>query len=63
MLTIHRTPFPDQAIQHNRDILGATPWIMDKALTAYATVAWTFAGAGAVGVGLVYRVPRWEKFL
>ncbi|CZR52729.1 uncharacterized protein PAC_02606 [Phialocephala subalpina] len=62
-LTINGTPFPDQAIQHNRDILGATPWIMDKALTAYASVAWTMAGAGAVGVGMVYRVPRWEKFL
>ncbi|KAF8851877.1 hypothetical protein BDZ45DRAFT_678782 [Acephala macrosclerotiorum] len=62
-MTINGTPFPDQAVQHNPDILGATPWIMDKALTAYATVAWTFAGVGAVGVGMVYRVPRWEKFL
>ncbi|KAH8654010.1 hypothetical protein BGZ60DRAFT_419140 [Tricladium varicosporioides] len=62
-MTINGTPFPDQAVQHNRDILGATPWIMDRALTSYASVAWTMALCAAVGIGLVYRLPRLEKLL
>ncbi|KAG4435924.1 hypothetical protein IFR05_008581 [Cadophora sp. M221] len=62
-MTIIATPTQDQAIQSNVDNLGATPWIIDKALSTYATVAWTSALACAGLVGLVYRTPRFTKLI
>lgn len=40
---------------------SADPWIEGVALTSYMTVAWVFAGAGAVTAGAVWRMPRWER--
>ncbi|KAH7407446.1 hypothetical protein BKA64DRAFT_640378 [Cadophora sp. MPI-SDFR-AT-0126] len=62
-MTIIATPTQDQAVQSNVDNLGATPWIIDKALSTYATVAWTSALACAGLVGLVYRTPRFTKLI
>ncbi|PVH83678.1 hypothetical protein DL98DRAFT_652158 [Cadophora sp. DSE1049] len=62
-MTIIATPTQDQAIQSNIDNLGATPWIIDKALSTYATIAWTSALACAGLVGLVYRTPRFTKLI
>ncbi|KAK0100919.1 hypothetical protein ONS95_007361 [Cadophora gregata] len=62
-MTIIATPTQDQAIQSNVDNLGATPWIIDKALSAYATVAWTSALACAGLVSLVYRTPKFTKLI
>jgi hypothetical protein len=62
-LTIDATPTPYQAVQYNRDVLGATPWIIDKALSVYATVAWTSSLATAGLVGFVYRTPRFTKLV
>jgi len=42
-LTINATPTPSEAGANSIDGIGATPWIMDKAMTRYATVAWTMA--------------------
>lgn len=60
-LTVNATPTAYQAEQNNQNFLGATPWIMDKALTTYATVAWTMAVACAGLVGFVYRTPKFPK--
>jgi hypothetical protein len=62
-MTSNATPIPSQAVQYNQGELGATPWIMDKALSTYTTVAWTSALATAGLVGIVYRTPRFEKFV
>lgn len=62
-LTITATPAPTTAVQYNQGELGATPWIIDKALSTYATVAWTSALATAGLIGFVYRTPRFEKFV
>ncbi|KAL5326212.1 hypothetical protein ACEPPN_007350 [Leptodophora sp. 'Broadleaf-Isolate-01'] len=61
-LTIIATPDQFQAVQHASGVLGATPWVIDKALATYATVAWTSALACAVLVSRAYRMPRWDKF-
>lgn len=62
-MTIIATPTPDQAVQSNVDNLGATPWIIDTALSTYATVAWTSALAYAGLIGMVYRTPRFTKLV
>ncbi|CZR68332.1 uncharacterized protein PAC_18231 [Phialocephala subalpina] len=62
-LTVNATPTAGQVENNNSDFLGSTPWMMDKALTAYATVTWTLAVTAATLMGLVYRIPRWPKLI
>lgn len=62
-LTINATPSPAQATQNGSAEFGASAWTMDKALTAYATVAWTTALACALLTGYLYRTPRFAKLV
>lgn len=57
-LTINATPTPSEARANSLDGLGVSEWIMDKALTRYATVGWTMALACAVATNLCYRAPK-----
>ncbi|KAJ9607110.1 hypothetical protein H2200_008182 [Cladophialophora chaetospira] len=60
-LTLTATPTPNQVSNNHDNLFGAKPWIMDIALTRYATVAWTTAIACAMIVGANYRTPRFER--
>jgi hypothetical protein len=56
--TVNATPTPLQAAQGNTFDFGASTWILDVALTSYASCAWVFALFAAGLVGFVWRVPR-----
>ncbi|KAI9857979.1 MAG: hypothetical protein M1813_007949 [Trichoglossum hirsutum] len=61
--TINATPTPDQTRQKNGDDFGVNEWVIDKALSAYATVAWTSAVACALVVASGYRRSKFEKLM
>ena len=56
-LTLNATPTPAQATQNGTGNFGASSWIMDRALTQFATVAWTSSLTCAMLVDYVYHKP------
>ena len=62
-LTLNATPTPAQATQNGSDDFGASYWVMDKALTTFATVAWTSSLACGMMTGFVYRTPKFSKLI
>ncbi|KIM99943.1 hypothetical protein OIDMADRAFT_30313 [Oidiodendron maius Zn] len=62
-LTVNATPTPAQATQNGSEEFGASTWIMDKALTEFATVAWATALPCALLTGYLYRTPKFSKLV
>lgn len=62
-LTVNATPTPAEATQNGSEEFGASTWIMDKALTEFATVAWATALPCALLTGYIYRTPKFSKLV
>jgi hypothetical protein len=66
-LTVNATPNAGRVTkdQYKKSLnnFSANQWVVDKALSSYATVAWTSAIVGALVVAAVFRTPRFSKVL
>jgi hypothetical protein len=66
-LTVNATPNAGDASQDQPDTTSdnfvAQDWVIDKALSTYATIAWTSALLCALIATSIFRRPRFSKIL